>query len=141
MNNQQPNKEEEKYIKNQQYISLAIIAGAFAILTTFLQINETNLDNFNLKSAVLFLSIAIAYLSFDAFFLNMEEPDGDFEARLLAKIRIFFWFIGGIGICLAFGYLPNISNFSTALVIGVFFGFRLLVMFIAKYKGIKKKRK
>ncbi|MBI1226931.1 MAG: hypothetical protein GC192_16995 [Bacteroidetes bacterium] len=138
---QDNNKEEEKYIRNQQYVSLAVIAGAFAILTTFLQIDPKYLADFNLKSAVLFLSISIGYLSFDAFFLNNEDPDGNFESKLLAIIRMIFWLLGGIGICFAFNYLPNTTNFSTAYVIALLFVFRFIIMLIAKYLKIKREKK
>lgn len=129
------------YLKNQKYVSIAVIAAIFTILTTLLQMSQEGLNNPTIKTAVLFLSISISYLSFDAFFLNMEKPDGRYEAKSLAIIRIFFWIIGGIGISVAFSYLPNFTNFSTGLIIVFFFLLRFIVMFLVKYNAIKRENK
>lgn len=152
MESQQSSIEREKQqINNLRYITVAILAGSFAIITTLLQVDYKVIqESQDLKNAITIFCITIPYLILDIHFLNIEKLDGIREHFIFRFLRIVFWIGSGIGIGYAFNFLPNIfsgnkgvdiSNFKIIIIsLAVIFALRFLRVFKQEFKGVREER-
>lgn len=137
---------ERKQIDSLRFISIAVLAGAFAIITTLLQVDvKTIAQSQDLKKAITIFCLTIPYLVIDIHFLNIEQVDGKKEHFLFKRIRVFFWILTGIGIGFAFNYLPNILHFSNGFILLssflLFFILKSSKIFIEEFLKLHKRPK
>lgn len=150
-NNQLSIEREKQQINNLRYITIAILAGSFAIITTLLQVDYNIIEKSDdLKNAITIFCITIPYLILDVHFLNIEKLDGVREHLIFRILRVLFWIGSGIGIGYAFNFLPNIftgnekfniNNFTIIIIsLAVIFLLRFLRVFKQEFKGVRNER-
>lgn len=138
---------EKDRITRKRYITLAILAGCFAILTTLLQVDtEIIRQSTDLKIAISIFCIVIPYLILDVHFLNLEKIDGKIEVRLYKIMRVAFWLLGGYGMSRVFNFLPGflnkVSNFQLLIYsFMIFLIIRSAPIFIEELKRLNNTTK